>query len=491
MIDLRPVVFFVGALVAIIGVLMLAPMAADLLASEPAHRANWTAFALSAVLCVVAGGGAAAANAGRIDNVSAQQGFLLLVLSWTAATAFSAMPLSIGIVDMTYTDAFFEAMSGITTTGSTVVVGLDDAPPGFLLWRAMLQWLGGIGVVIMAIAAFPMLRVGGMQLFRMQSTDTSENIVPRARKITAAITAIYAVLTVACFFSYWSLGMPPFDAVAHAMTTIATGGFSTRDASFGYFLDAGAGAAPLDLVCVLYMIAGSLPFALYLAAVRGSPDRLFNDSQVRFFLYTAAVFIFAVTITLVLTEQEEGFTAFRLAAFNIVSIMTGTGYASTDYTAWGPFSVGFFFCVMFVGGCAGSTSCGLKIFRFQVALSALSVYGRRLIHPHGVFRARYNGRILTDDVFVSVLSFFFVYFASFATVAVILSAMDLDPLTALSAAGTAIANVGPGLGERIGPAGTFEGLPDAAKWVLSFAMLLGRLEFFALLVLFSPNFWRR
>jgi len=487
--NIRPVVLVTGALVAALGIMMLAPIAADLFAETVDHRADWTAFATSAIICLFVGGGCAAASWGAIEAISIRQGFLLTAVSWVALAAFAALPFSLGDLELSYTDAFFEAMSGITTTGSTVISGLDYAAPGALLWRSMLQWIGGIGIVIMAFSVLPALRVGGMQLFKSEAWDTSEKFVASAAQYSFLLTAIYAFFTTLCFIMLWAFGMPAFDALNHAMTTVATGGFSTKDASLGAFLS--MGDAPLDLIVVVFMIVGSLPFGLFLVAVmRGDASRLFGDSQVQFFFLVLVALIAVMVWHVYARFNIDLFTAFRLATFNVVSILTGTGYATTDYGSWGPFAIGFFFCIMFIGGCAGSTSCGLKVFRFQVALAALNVYARRLAHPNGVFVAHYNGQPLTNDVFISVLSFFFVYFASFAVLAALLSAFALDPLTAISAAGTAIANVGPGLGDVIGPAGNFAALPDAAKWLMSAGMLFGRLEFFTLLVLFSPSFWR-
>jgi trk system potassium uptake protein TrkH len=342
----------------------------------------------------------------------------------------------------------------------------------------------------MAIAVLPALKIGGMQLFKSEAWDTSEKFIANSAQFATALTAIYVFFTALCFMILWAFGMTPFDALNHAMTTVATGGYSTKDASVGAFLS--MDGPPIDLVIVAFMIIGSLPFGIFLAAtLRGDVKRLFTDSQIRFFLGTVALLAFVMAIYVYARFNVDYFTAIRLALFNVVSIMTGTGYATTDYGAWGGFAVGFFFCIMFIGGCAGSTSCGLKIFRLQVALAALKLYARRLAHPNGVFVEHFNGRPISDDVFVSVLSFFFVYFASFATLAVLLSGFGLDPITALSAAGTAIANVGPGLGPVVGPAGNFSTLPDGAKWLMTFGMLLGRLEFFTLLVVLSPNFWRR
>ncbi len=490
MFTLRPVVLVTGALVAVLGFTMLIPMLADLSSADEVHRADWAGFAIGAIAAVFIGGGAAAASWGPIESLNVRQGFLLTASSWLALVIFAAIPLSMGGLQLSYVDAFFEAMSGITTTGSTVVTGLDDAPPGALLWRSMLQWFGGVGIIIMAFAVLPALKVGGMQIFKSEAWDTTEKFIANAAQYSLALTMIYVLFTALCFLSLWAFGMPAWHALNHAMTTVATGGFSTKDASLQAFLT--VGRAPLDMVVTIFMIMGSLPFGIFLAALlRGAWRRLFTDSQIQFFLAIVAVLTMIMMFrVLALFDDITLFTAFRLAVFNVVSVITGTGFATTDYNAWGPFAVGFFFCIMFIGGCAGSTSCGMKVFRFQVALAALTVYVRRLAHPNGVFVARYNNRPLTDDVFVSVLSFFFVYFASFATLAVLLSGFGLDTLTALSAAGSAIANVGPGLGDTIGPAGNFASLPDPAKLLLAAGMLLGRLELFTILVLFSPTFWR-
>ena len=489
MTNVRPVLLVAGALVAFLGVSMLIPMLADLWAPDPAHRGDWNAFAVSAFICVLVGGGAAAASWGGITTISIKQGFLLTAVSWLMLAVFSALPLAIGQLDLNYTDAFFEAMSGVTTTGATVITNLDDAPPGALLWRSMLQWFGGVGIIIMAFSVLPALRVGGMQIFKSEAWDTSEKFIANATQYSISLTGIYVFFTAICFVLLWVFGMPVFDAANHAMTTVATGGFSTRDASVGAFI--GVGSAPLDLIIAIFMLIGSLPFGIFLAALfRGSWGRLVADSQIRFFLTIIAVATLIMFFQVTAVTGADSFTGFRLAFFNVVSIITGTGYATTDYGLWGPFAIGFFFCIMFIGGCAGSTSCGLKIFRFQVALSAMRLYARKLSHPRAVAVMHYNGRPLTMDIFISVLSFFFVYFASFATLAVLLTGFNMDTITAVSAAGSAIANVGPGLGDVIGPSGNFSSLETGAKWLLAAGMLLGRLEFFTILVLFSPAFWR-
>lgn len=490
MTEWRTVLLVLGFFITMLGLAMVFPMWADLTHSNDWHRANWKSFGISSALCIFMGAGLVLANWGKVETLTLRQGFLISGLSWIVICAFAAMPFVLGQYHLSWTDAWFETVSGITTTGSTVVTGLDDAPYGLLLWRSMLQWFGGVGIVIMAIAVLPMLSIGGMQLFRMQSSDTTEKVFADTSKIALGLTLLYTFITLACFAGYWLMGMNAFDAINHAMTTIATGGSSTKDASFGYFLSDPSIHGPIDLVADFFMIISSMPFGLFLLALRKNFNVVWNDAQVRFYITLIAIFIIAMTIKVFALYNYHLPTALRQASFNVISVMSGTGYASTDYGLWGPFAVGMFFCAMFIGGCAGSASCGLKVFRFQVALSALWTYGQKLVYPNGVFVAHYNGRPLTTDVYISVLSFFFVYFVTYATAAVILSLLNLDAVTALSAAGSALANVGPGLGDIVGPSGNYQALPDAAKWTLSITMLLGRLEFFTLLVMLAPSFWR-
>ena len=481
MLSLRPILFVIGILLSLLGLFMLAPALADAVSGSE----NWAAFLAGAAITIVSGGGLMAANFERPEALTIQQGFLLTTLSWVAMVAFAAVPFSLQPIGLSYTDAFFEAMSGLTTTGSTVLTDLDTSSVGFLLWRALLQWIGGIGIVVMAIAVLPMLQVGGMQLFRMESSDNSEKILPRATQVIGAITLLYLALTVACAAGYRMAGMNWFDASAHAMTTIATGGFSTRNDSVGHFQ-----SAWIEANAIAFMILGSLPFVLYLQATRGRLAPLWRDSQVRWFLATLVFFIALLWLYHAFKGELEPVTALRQTSFSVVSIMTGTGYATTDYGAWGGFSIATFFMIMFVGGCAGSTSCGIKIFRFQVLFGTLIVQLRRAVHPHGVFRWRYNGQPVTEQIAAAVISFIFLFIFIFGAVAVALAFMGLEPTTAMSAAGTALANVGPGLGDTIGPKGTFADLPASAKWLLAWVMLLGRLELFTVLVLFTPSLWR-
>ncbi len=481
MIDFRPVLFVMGILLTTLAVAMVAPMVADLVTGHP----DWRVFATSAGLTLFIGGVLILTNRTPIRQFSIRQAFVLTTLSWLGLTMFAALPMAYSEIGLSYTDAFFEAMSGVTTTGSTVITGLDDAPRGLLLWRALLQWLGGVGIIVMAVAIMPMLKIGGMQLFRMESSDTSAKVMPRVAQIASGIAIIYLLLTAILVTLLWVSGMDGFDAFAHAMTTIATGGFSTHDASIGYFEN-----PAVEMLIVLFMVIGSLPFVLYLQAARGNVGQLVRDTQGRWFL-TLAVAAVAVVDAWHASENDVGvLKSLRLSAFNVVSILTGTGYSSTDYGAWGGFAMAVFFFVMFIGGCAGSTTCGIKVFRFQVLHATAMAQIRRLMQPHGVFIPHYNREPIDAEVSQSVMGFFFLFAATFATLALVLGMLGLDFVTAISGAATAICNVGPALGDVIGPAGNFAPLPDAAKWVLSAGMLLGRLELFTVLILLVPSFWR-
>jgi trk system potassium uptake protein TrkH len=375
-------------------------------------------------------------------------------------------------------------MSGLTTTGSTVLVGLDSMPPSILLWRALLQWLGGVGIIVMAMAILPLLRTGGMQLFHAESSDRYEKPFPRATQLVSAIILAYVVLSLLCMVAYWMAGMTPFDAMTHMMSTVATGGYSTHDASFAYFE-----SSLIEWLGVLFMLSGALPFVLYVRAFRGDLALLW-DRQVRVFLATVAIASLVLALWLAIDKSLPVLDAIRLTAFNVASIVTTTGFASTDYNYWGGLVVGVMFYLTFVGGCTGSTAGAIKIFRFRVMAIVLNDHLMQRFYPHGVGRRSYDGQPLDEDVVEGVLAFAVVYAASVGVIALGLGALELDWVTSLSGAATAVGNVGPGLGPIIGPAGNFSTLPDSAKWLLSFGMMLGRLELFTVLVLLMPRFWR-
>lgn len=480
--EIRPILTIIGALTSTLGCAMLLPAIADAVVGHE----DWRVFISTALITTMCGAGLWASSAGGTHTLNLRQAFLLTTLIWVVLTFFGALPIYWSDLNVSFTDAMFEAMSGITTTGATVIEGLDTSPPGILLWRGLLQWFGGLGIVVMAIAVLPMLQVGGMQMFKAEAFETPDKILPRAAQIAGGMTMIYCVLTAVCAGAYWFFGMGLFDAIVHAMTTVATGGFSTRDGSIESFH-----SSAIDYTAVLFMILGALPFALYLAMVQsGQWKRLWYDSQVRVFLGM----ILGVTILMMWVQTQidlyHGEEAFRHAVFSVVSVMTGTGYATVDYGKWGPFALTCFFFLTFIGGCTGSTSCGIKVFRFQVLARDLYQHVQQILFPHMVYVKRYNNRPLPDSVSTSVQSFVFLYLFSFVILSVALALSGLDTVTALSGAATAISNVGPGLGELIGPAGNFADLPDISKWLLTIGMLIGRLEILIVLVLFTPRFWR-
>ncbi|OIQ27097.1 MAG: potassium transporter TrkH [Alphaproteobacteria bacterium MedPE-SWcel] len=481
MLDLRPVGYVIGLLVTILGGTMVFPLLLDLYDG----KGEWPVFLESAILCLLAGGLLALSCANGVGRgLSIRQTFLLTTLVWVALPFFGAIPLMLGATELSFTDAFFEAMSGLTTTGSTVISGLDDLPRGLLLWRAILQWLGGIGIIVVAMVFLPELRVGGMQIFKSEAFDTMGKILPRAQEIAKQISVIYLVLTLVCALVYTVLGMGPFDAIVHAMTTTSTGGFSNYDASFGTF------SGPAEYAASFFMVAAALPFVRYVQLINGKTLPLFRDSQVRTFLATIAALVVVTAAVLVSIFPHHPEQAVREALFNIISIMSGTGYASVDYMQWGSFLIMIFFFIGLIGGCAGSTACSVKIFRYQLLFASVRVQVQRIRSPHGVFIPRYEGRAVTPDVLSSVISFFMFFVITLGIVAWALALTGLDFITAISGAATAVANIGPGLGEIIGPAGNFAPLNDTAKWILAIAMLIGRLELMAVYAILTVRFWR-
>ena len=478
--DLRPVLYVIGIFLSIMAISMVLPMLTDLYFGHE----DWRAFFICIIITAFFGGSLILSNAGKSFSLSLRQAFLLTTLSWVTLSIFAALPFWLSALKLSYTDAFFEAMSGITTTGSTVIVGLDSAPPGILLWRSLLQWLGGIGIIIMALSILPFLKVGGMQIFR---TELSENdkALPRLAQLANSIGMIYLLLTLIATLLLIFAGMNMLEALAHAMSAISTGGFSTFDASLS-----NQPTAWPEIIIIVVMLIGSLPFVLYLKAVRGNISPLLRDSQVRAFFAIVSLSIIMISSYLMHQQSMTFLEALRHSSFTVISLITGTGFSNGDYNVWGSFPVSLLFFLMVVGGCAGSTSCGIKIFRFQVLFAVSKVQIRKLLHPHGVFLPHYNGKPIPKDVPLSVMGFFFMYALCFTLLAVALSYCGLDFISAMSGAATAISNVGPGLGNIIGPNGTFQSLPDSAKWLLSAGMLLGRLEIFTVLVLFAPRFWR-
>lgn len=482
MIELRPIGYVIGLVVAVLGATMALPMAIDL--SD--GNGQWDVFAVSGIVTALVGGLLAIACAnGTGQGLTVQQTFLLTTLIWVALPLFGALPFYFGATEARFVDAFFEAVSGMTTTGSTVFTGLENLPRGLLLWRGLLQWFGGIGIIVVAMVFLPTLKVGGMQIFRSEGFETLGKILPRAAEIASQISIIYFGLTFVCFGSYLVVGLGPFDALVHALTTLSTGGFSTYDASFGMF------QGPAEYVASVFMILASLPFVRYVQMVGGSTKPLFRDVQARDYVLLIFLLVLVITVYRIYVSGDHLEHSIREALFNVTSIISGTGYASVDYQLWGNFPVTLFFLVGLIGGCAGSTCCSVKIFRYQLLFASIRAQVQKIHSPNGVFSPRYDGRLVPENVLSSVIAFFMMFMVSLAVFAILLGFTGLDLITSISGAATALANVGPGLGPEIGPAGNFSGLNDAAKWILIAAMLVGRLELMSVYVLFSVSFWRR
>lgn len=482
MIGLRPIFHICGHLMLVLAAAMLLPALVDLYHGNT----DWNVFVGSSMLTAFFGGAMVlACRTGKAPFLTRRQAFLLTTVAWVLLSGAASLPLLFYGGGLSISDAVFETVSGVTTTGSTVLTHLENQPPGILFWRALLQWVGGVGIIVMAMIMLPFLGVGGMQLFQTESSERSERVTPRARQLVGYIVSIYGLLTFACTALYLAFGMSPFDAVTHAMTTLSTGGYSTHDASFGYFAD-----PALQWTAVAFMAAGGIPFVAYIRFVRGHPGALWQDVQVRGYVLflTAVSVLVGIWLTTVSPIGLE--PALRKAFFHVVSIVTTTGYATEDYSTWHAFAVGLFFALTFIGGCTGSTAGGIKIYRHQILWLTVKSYVRRLVRPHRIEILTYGHHRVSREVETSVLAFLAVYVGGFSIATILLTLLGLDFVTAISAAATALANVGPGLGDIIGPAGNFADLPDLAKWILSGTMLLGRLELFTLLVLLDPGFWR-
>jgi trk system potassium uptake protein TrkH len=477
----RSIAFIIGIFLITLAISMLIPMLTLIIFNQ---EEDLSAFTWSCLITTMAGLALTLPGRPKDSNLRPRDMYMLTTGSWVVVCLFAALPMVL-IQHISYTDAFFETMSGVTTTGSTVLINLDQASPGLLIWRSMLQWLGGIGFIGMAVAILPLLRVGGMRLFQTESSDWGEKVMPRSHMAAKYILAAYTGLTLLGFFALWGAGMSPFEAINHAMTAISTGGYSTSDASLAHWSQ-----PAIHWIAIALMILGSLPFTLYVASLRGNYKALLRDHQVRGLLGFLLASWLVVGTWLHLHSQLGWMDAIRIAAFNITSVVSTTGYALGDYTTWGSFAVLLFFYLTFVGGCSGSTAGGMKIFRFQVAFVLLRANLLKLVHPRAIIKQQYNGHNLDEDIVSAMITFSFFFAVTISLIAIGLTLTGLDWVTALTGAATAVCNVGPGLGPIIGPAGNFSTLSDTAKWLLTAGMLLGRLEILTVLVLFTRAFWK-
>ena len=474
----KTVFFTLGILQIILGVSMFIPIIVQFFYSEID-----SSFFGSSIVTIIFGTLFFLSNLDHDKKLNLQQAFLLTALSWISIAVFGSLPFVFSSIELSITDSFFESMSGITTTGSTIISDLENAPKGLLLWRAILQWLGGIGIIVMAITLMPIMNVGGMQLFKISSNDSSEKILPKSKEIALRLIYIYSGLTGLCAITYWIFGMGKFDSLTHSMTTIATGGFSNYNESIGYF-----NSLPIEISSMFFIILGSIPFIAYIKFISGNKKIFLNDIQIKTFLKIIIFTVIILSIYLLFSNQEN--FSLRSIFFNTISILSGTGYVNAEFDKWGSFPITLFLALMFIGGCASSTACGVKIFRIQILYLFILNQLKKIIYPKGVFVIKYDQSAVDEKFIASIISFIYFYIVIFFILTALLSLTGLDFITAISGAATSISNVGPGLGPIIGPNGDFSSLPDLSKWILTVGMILGRLELFAILVLFLPSFWK-
>ena len=477
----KTVFFIIGVLQIILGIFMAIPIFSQFIFSEID-----SSFITSSAITLVFGVLFVLSNLDYEKKINLKQAFLLTTLSWLTIAIFGSLPFYFSDLNISFTDSFFESMSGLTTTGSTIISNLELAPKSVLLWRALLQWLGGIGIIVMAITLMPIMNIGGMLLFKVLNTDSSEEILPSSKEISLKLILIYFVLTFLCALAYKIFGMGYFDSLTHSMTTIATGGFSNYNESIGHFNN-----VKIEITAMLFIILGSLPFIAYIKFLNGNRKIFLNDSQIKTFIKLIIISILILFFYLFIKIEDFSLKDFRYISFNSISILTGTGYVTGKFDQWGSFSLFFFLILMFIGGCAGSTTCGVKIFRIQILYKFIINQLKKIIFPRGIFVIKYENNNVNDKFLASIISFIYLYILLFFLITALLSLSGLDFITSISGAATSISNVGPGLGSVIGSSGNFSTLPDFSKWILSAGMLLGRLELFAILVLFLPSFWKK
>jgi len=477
----KTVFFTLGILQIILGISMIFPIIIQIIFGE----LN-SSFISASLITIIFGTLFLLSNLDQDKKLNLQHAFLLTALSWISVAIFGSLPFIFSDLNLSITDSFFESMSGITTTGSTIITDLNSTPKAILLWRAILQWLGGIGIIVMAITLMPIMNVGGMQLLKISSTDGSEKILPKTKEISIRLIIIYITLTFLCALFYKIFGMKFFDSLTHSMTTIATGGFSNYNDSIGHFNN-----FKIEMTSMVFIILGSIPFIAYIKYLSGTKNIFITDTQIKSFIKIIFFSILILFLYLVIFNKSFSEISLRSISFNVISILTGTGYVTQNFDNWGNFPLIYFLILMFIGGCAGSTTCGIKIFRVQILYLFIKNQLKKIIYPRGVFIIKYDNNNVNEKFMASIISFIYLYIVIFFVIAALLSLSGLDFTTSISGAATSISNVGPGLGELIGPNGNFSQLPNFSKWVLSLGMILGRLELFAILVLFLPSFWQK
>ena len=480
MLNLKPIALVIGTLTCAVGFFLFIPLITEIIYQTE----SWQSYAVPILLYLIVGGSLVITNKNVDLKISLKEAFIMTVLSWVLVTILCAVPFIYTSVNLGVVDAMFESMSGVTTTGATILNNLDNLPKGILIWRAFLQWIGGLGIVVIALFILPFLRIGGMQLFHIEGNDPYDKFLPKVSSVIKKIIIIYIFLTLLLFLLYYQNKMSLFDSIAHSFTTISTGGFSTQSQSFAFFNN------NILVIAIVFMIIGSLPFLLIAQISYKKFFTIFRDNQIRVFLLTLLFAILSIFIFANQFLSGNQFDKLISVSFNTISIISGTGYVSENFENWGNYASVLFLILMFIGGCAGSTTGGLKVFRFQILFKYLYLHLKKMLKPHAVLTSKFNEKKIEDSTYESVMSFFFLFILTFAIAALLLSFDGLDFLTCISAAASAISNVGPGLGEIIGPLGDYSSLTSYSKIVLIFTMFLGRLEMLTVLVLFIPSFWK-
>jgi len=482
MVDLRPVAYVIGRILIVLAILMLAPAVLDWRAGLDNADVFFACAALTGVVGVALTLSTGNALGRALDT---RQAYLLTAGIWVVIPAFGALPFYLGAPGLTLNNAYFEAVSGITTTGATVIVGLDTLPAGMNLWRGMLNWLGGLGIAFIAMIFLPLMRVGGMQFFRTEGFDTFGKALPRATDIAKQLLVIYCALTVVIVAVYAAIGMEALDAVVKGFATVATGGFSPADTSFSKYPGAG------EYFGALFMILAVMPYIRYVQLMNGAGAPLIGDLQIRSFLTWLMAAVLTVTLWRVLSAGSAVEPTFREALFNLTSVMTGTGFFSGSFATWGGFALVVAFVVGLIGGCSGSSSGALTVFRVQIALRFLAREIRRIGNPNAVDPVKYAGRAVSEDVLNAVIMFVSGYIVIIGLLSAAMTLTGVDSVSAMFGIWQAMGNVGYGFGPLVERTGTFIDFPPAAIAIMSLAMILGRLGLVAMLLMVLPGFWRR
>ncbi len=479
--NVRIIIRVLGLLLVVEGLAMLLSLVVALIYKGP----DATAFLLSSLICFIPGAAGLLSTQQAVKQITKREGFIIVTLVWVVFSFFGTLPYVLSGAIPNFTNAFFETISGFTTTGSSILENIEELPHGILFWRSLTQWLGGMGIIVLTLSFMPIFGIGGMQLFAAEMPGpTPDKISPKLHHTARNLWLLYLMFTIVETLLLRLGGLTWFDSMAHSLTTMATGGFSTKQASIAHY-----DSAYVQYVIILFMIIAGTNFSLTFMVLKGRFSKLLFDEEFRFYLTIIVSFTLVIFAGIMLTMDRGSEQAFREALFQVVSILTTTGFATTDYLLWPPVLVLLLFSLFFFGGSAGSTGGGIKIMRIVLLLKNGYYELKRLIHPHAVIPIRFNRHSVEPRMITNVLAFFMFYLIIFfiSTIFMTLFIPDLD--SAMGAVATSLGNIGPGLGS-VGPDATFLHIPSAGKWFLSFLMLLGRLELFTVLVLFSPSFWK-